>query len=80
MNFEDYLYHDGQKMEVIIEDKKNAKENKVFIELNGLCTYNKAGLEHDMMKGHNVIFNKNFGSNEFFTNEEIKKILRAKLK
>lgn len=28
----------------------------------------------------NVIFNKNFGSNEFFTNEEIKKILMSKLK
>ena len=71
LDFEDYLYHDGQKMEVIIEDKNNTKEDKLFIELNGLCTYNKAQLEHDMMKGHNVIFNKNVKLEEIYDDYDL---------
>jgi len=51
INFEDFVIHDGKNLHIDVDD------NKQFdIKLKGLCTYDKIGLIHDMIKGCQVNF------------------------
>ena len=50
LNFDDYVYFDGKEMEV------DMGEDKIWINLKGLCTYDKAKLEEDVIDGHDVRF------------------------
>tara|TARA_B100000949_G_C14208295_1_gene419151 strand:+ start:70 stop:1074 length:1005 start_codon:yes stop_codon:yes gene_type:complete len=52
LNFDDYVYLDGKEMEV------DMGEERFWINLKGLCTYDKAKLEEDLIEGRNVMFGK----------------------
>ena len=50
LNFDDYVYHDGNEIEVDLGG------DNVWIKLKGLCTYDKAQIERDLMEGREVKF------------------------